>query len=88
MRQIHSPEGPVRSRTRKYHSPCYRLDSPNLAQVLVPGGILITSGIIEERRHEAEQPLLTAGLKLIDQVMINDWVNLNNAKIREEYSLP
>jgi ribosomal protein L11 methyltransferase len=50
--------------------------APNLAQVLVPGGILITSGIIEERRHEAEQPLLTAGLKLIDQVMIDDWVTL------------
>ncbi len=50
--------------------------APNLAQVLVPGGILITSGIIEERRHEAEQPLLAAGLKLIDQAMIDDWVTL------------
>jgi ribosomal protein L11 methyltransferase len=48
----------------------------NLAQVLAPGGILITSGIIEDRRHEAEQPLLAAGLKLIDQLMINDWVTL------------
>jgi ribosomal protein L11 methyltransferase len=50
--------------------------APNLAQVLVPGGIVITSGIIEERRHEAEQPLLAAGLKLIDQAMIDDWVTL------------
>ena len=50
--------------------------APNLAQVLVPGGIVITSGIIEERRHEAEQPLLAAGLKLIDQEMIDDWVTL------------
>jgi ribosomal protein L11 methyltransferase len=48
----------------------------NLAQVLAPDGILITSGIIEDRRHEAEQPLLAAGLKLIDQVMIDDWVTL------------
>jgi ribosomal protein L11 methyltransferase len=48
----------------------------NLAQVLVPGGIVITSGIIEDRRHEAEQPLLTAGLKLIGQVIIDDWVTL------------
>ncbi len=48
----------------------------NLAQVLVPGGIVITSGIIEDRRHEAEQPLLTTGLRLIDQVMIDDWVTL------------
>lgn len=48
----------------------------NLAQVLAPDGILITSGIIEDRRHEAEQPLLAAGLKLIEQVLIDDWVTL------------
>jgi len=48
----------------------------NLARVLAPGGLLITSGIIEERRHEAEQPLLATGLKLIDQAMIDDWVTL------------
>ena len=48
----------------------------NLAQVLAPDGILITSGIIEDRRHEAEKPLLATGLKLIDQVMIDDWVTL------------
>ena len=50
--------------------------APNLARVLVPGGLLLTSGIIEARRHEAEQPLLAAGLKLIDQVMIDDWITL------------
>jgi ribosomal protein L11 methyltransferase len=48
----------------------------NLAQVLAPDGILITGGIIEDRRHEAEMPLLATGLKLIDQVMIDDWVTL------------
>ncbi len=48
----------------------------NLAQVLAPGGIVITSGIIEDRRHEAEEPLLSAGLKIIDQVIIDDWVTL------------
>ena len=50
--------------------------APYLARVLAPDGMLITSGIIEDRRHEAEQPLLAAGLKLIDQVMIDDWVTL------------
>jgi ribosomal protein L11 methyltransferase len=50
--------------------------APNLAQVLAPNGILITSGIIGDRRHEAEQPLLSAGLKLIDQAIIDDWVTL------------
>lgn len=50
--------------------------APYLARVLTPGGILIAGGIIEERRHEAEQPLLDAGLKLVQQVMIDDWVTL------------
>jgi ribosomal protein L11 methyltransferase len=47
-----------------------------LAQVLAPGAILIASGIIEERRHEAEEPLLDADLRLIERVMIDDWVTL------------
>src|SRR5579885_2447183 len=50
--------------------------APQLAHVLKPDGLLITSGIIEERRYEAEQPLLSAGLQLVDQVMIDDWVTL------------
>jgi len=48
----------------------------HLAQVLAPGGLLIAGGIIEERRHEAEQPLLDAGLVLVDAVSIDDWVTL------------
>lgn len=50
--------------------------APRLAQVMKPGALLIASGIIEERRHEAEQPLLDAGLRLIEQVTIDDWVTL------------
>jgi ribosomal protein L11 methyltransferase len=50
--------------------------APQLAQVMAPGGLLIASGIIEERCHEAEQPLLDAGLKLVQRVMIDDWVTL------------
>jgi ribosomal protein L11 methyltransferase len=50
--------------------------APQLARVMAPGALLIASGIIEERRHEAEQPLLDAGLKLVEQVMIDDWVTL------------
>ena len=45
-----------------------------LAQVLKPGGLLIASGIIEAKRPDAEQPLLAAGLELIDQAMTDDWV--------------
>ena len=50
--------------------------APQLAQVLKPGGLLITSGIIEERRHEAEQPLLAAGLQLLAEAKIDDWITL------------
>lgn len=50
--------------------------APQLAQVLARGGQLVASGIIEERRHEAEGPLLAAGLKLLEQQMIDDWVTL------------
>jgi ribosomal protein L11 methyltransferase len=50
--------------------------APQLATVLAPGALLIASGIIEERRHEAEQPLLAAGLKLKEQLMIDDWITL------------
>lgn len=50
--------------------------APYLARVLAPGALLITGGIIEERRHEAEQPLLDAGLKLVDQQIIDDWITL------------
>lgn len=47
-----------------------------LAQVLKPGGLLIASGIIEARRPDAEQPLLEAGLELIEQTMTDDWLVL------------
>ncbi len=50
--------------------------APFLARVLAPGGILVASGIIEERCQEAEQPLLEAGLELIERVMVDDWVTL------------
>lgn len=50
--------------------------APQLARVMAPGALLIASGIIEERCHEAEQPLLDAGLRLVERVMIDDWVSL------------
>ena len=47
-----------------------------LAQVVAPGGLLIASGIIEARRQDAEPALLAAGLQLLDQAMIDDWIVL------------
>lgn len=50
--------------------------APQLAQTVAPEGLLIVSGIIEARRHDAEDPLLAAGLELVEQVMIDDWMAL------------
>jgi ribosomal protein L11 methyltransferase len=50
--------------------------APQLALVLAPAGLLIVSGIIEARRLDAEDPLLNAGLELVEQVMIDDWLAL------------
>ncbi|MEO6890553.1 MAG: 50S ribosomal protein L11 methyltransferase [Ktedonobacteraceae bacterium] len=47
--------------------------APSLARVLAPGGLLIASGIIDERRPEAELPLLAAGLELADQAQLGEW---------------
>ncbi len=47
-----------------------------LARVVSPTGLLVVSGIIEARRHDAEDPLLAAGLELVEQVMIDDWMAL------------
>ncbi len=50
--------------------------APQLARVVSPTGVLVVSGIIEARRHDAEDPLLAAGLELVEQVMIDDWMAL------------
>ncbi len=55
--------------------------APQLAQVLAPGGLLIASGIIEARRQDVEPPLLAAGLELIDQANIDDWLVLIMRKV-------
>jgi ribosomal protein L11 methyltransferase len=50
--------------------------APQLAQVMAPHGLLITSGIIEARLPDAAGPLQAAGLHLVEQVMIEDWLAL------------
>lgn len=50
--------------------------APQLAQVLAPQGLLVVSGIIEARRHDAEGPLLESGLELVEEVKIDDWLAL------------
>jgi ribosomal protein L11 methyltransferase len=54
--------------------------APHLARVLAPQGLVVVSGIIEARRHEAEGPLLESGLELVEEVKIDDWLALVYAK--------
>ena len=50
--------------------------APQLAKVAAPGGLVIASGIIEAKRADAEGPLVAAGLELVDEAMIDDWLVL------------
>ena len=50
--------------------------APALMRAVRPGGLLIASGIIEERRDEAVGPLIAAGLTDIREIVENDWVTL------------
>ncbi|HEU5348388.1 MAG TPA: 50S ribosomal protein L11 methyltransferase [Ktedonobacterales bacterium] len=50
--------------------------APALVRATRPGGTLIASGIIAERRAEAEEPLRAAGLQDIRDLVEGDWVTL------------
>ena len=50
--------------------------APALLAATAPGGYLITSGIINERRAEAEEPLRAAGLQDIRELRDGDWIAL------------
>lgn len=51
-----------------------------LAQVVAPNGLLVISGVIEARRPDAELPLLAAGLELVEEVKIDDWLAITYRK--------
>jgi ribosomal protein L11 methyltransferase len=50
--------------------------APALLAATAPGGTLIAGGIIAERRHEAEDPLIAAGLRDIQVRQDGDWLTL------------
>ncbi len=50
--------------------------APALLRAVRPGGRLIASGIIQDRRDEAVGPLIAAGLIDIEEIVENDWVTL------------
>jgi ribosomal protein L11 methyltransferase len=50
--------------------------APRLAVHLAPGGSLVASGIIAERKGEVEEALLAAGLRVAERAGDGDWVSL------------
>lgn len=50
--------------------------APALMRAVRPGGKIIASGIIQDRRDEAVGPLIAAGLIDIEEIVENDWVTL------------
>ena len=50
--------------------------APQLHDVLVPGGVLIASGIIEGQKQELEETLLHSGFSLLETYQTDDWVAL------------
>ncbi|MEX2144284.1 MAG: 50S ribosomal protein L11 methyltransferase [Anaerolineales bacterium] len=53
-----------------------RLLAQGLAQLLVKGGVLILSGILAEQKGDLKHALDQAGLKIITQRRIDDWLAL------------
>ncbi|KFZ40796.1 50S ribosomal protein L11 methyltransferase [Thermoactinomyces sp. Gus2-1] len=47
---------------------------PDLPRVLVPGGIFIGSGIIEEKADAVEQSLVSCGLQVLEKIHMDGWV--------------
>ncbi|MGV3487137.1 MAG: 50S ribosomal protein L11 methyltransferase [Tuberibacillus sp.] len=43
-------------------------------QLLIPGGLFIASGIIENKRHDVEEAMKAAGLTIVDVETEDDWV--------------
>ncbi|MFI5274152.1 MAG: 50S ribosomal protein L11 methyltransferase, partial [Ktedonobacterales bacterium] len=61
--------------------------APALLRATRPGGTLIASGIIAERRHEAEAPLVAAGLTDIRALIEGDWVTLVGTRQPEKVAV-
>jgi len=49
---------------------------PELKAKLRPGGLLITSGILDEFRHDVEAALKREGFEVIEALQEEDWVSL------------
>lgn len=52
----------------------------DLARALRPGGILLTSGIIADRKHDVERAFAAVGLRQIERLQDGDWVAFAHRK--------
>jgi ribosomal protein L11 methyltransferase len=50
--------------------------APALYAATAPGGTLVASGIIQDRRHEAQDPLIAAGFTITRVLQEDDWLTL------------
>ena len=54
---------------------------PDVARVLKPGGRAIFSGLVVEEGEKFKEKLAENGLRLVDEVRLDDWCGLAVAKI-------
>ncbi len=53
-----------------------RLLDEGMADLVSPGGVLLLSGILEEKMEEMQTALEKQGLEIKEKLMIEDWVGL------------
>jgi len=53
-----------------------RLFNDDLANLVTPGGVIILSGILQEQSTEVEVEAASHGLRLLERLVIGDWVGL------------
>jgi len=53
-----------------------RLLDDGLADLVSSGGVLLLSGILEEKMEEMQTTLEKHGLRIAEKLMIEDWVGL------------
>jgi ribosomal protein L11 methyltransferase len=66
--------GPVDLVTANLIAQTIIAQSPELARLLRPGGVLIASGIIEERSAEVQQALRDVGFEMLETPSEGEWV--------------
>src|SRR5919108_2631216 len=58
--------------------------APRLAAHLAPGGTLLASGIVSERRSEVESALVAVGLRVVERRIDGDWASLRLRRAASE----